>query len=47
MLILGGRYGSIDEETNKSYTHWEYDYAESVGKPRFSIVISDEALDKK
>lgn len=47
LLILGGRYGSIDEETGKSYTHWEYDYAEKAGKPRFAIVINDNALDLK
>lgn len=47
MLILGGRYGSIDEETGKSYTHWEYDYAGEIGKPRFAIVIKEEALEQK
>lgn len=47
MLILGGRYGSIDEETGKSYTHWEYDYAGEIGKPRFAIVITDEAMEEK
>ncbi|MDF9556306.1 DUF4062 domain-containing protein [Bacillus tropicus] len=47
MLILGGRYGSIDEETGKSYTHWEYDYAGELKKPRFAIVIDDQALEGK
>ncbi|MGG0150721.1 DUF4062 domain-containing protein [Bacillus mycoides] len=47
MLILGGRYGSIDEETGKSYTHWEYDFAGELGKPRFSVVITEEALNEK
>ncbi|MEM4994885.1 DUF4062 domain-containing protein [Priestia sp. SB1] len=47
MLILGGRYGSIEKESGKSYTHWEYDYAGESGKPRFSIVISDDALQLK
>jgi len=47
LLILGGRYGSIDEETGKSYTHWEYDYAGKIGKPRFAVVIKEEALKKK
>lgn len=27
MLIVGGRYGSIDEECVKSYTQLEYEYA--------------------
>lgn len=47
ILILGGRYGSIDEETGKSYTHWEYDYAGEVGKERFAIVITEEASRQK
>ncbi|OQR56245.1 DUF4062 domain-containing protein [Bacillus sp. CDB3] len=47
MLILGGRYGSIDKETGKSYTHWEYDYAKELGKPRFAIVIHEKALEQK
>lgn len=47
MLILGGRYGSIDQETGKSYTHWEYDYAGELGIPRFAIVITEEALNEK
>jgi hypothetical protein len=47
MLILGGRYGSIDSESGLSYTHWEYQYAEKAGKPRFALVMSDEMLRKK
>lgn len=47
MLILGGRYGSIDGETEKSYTHWEYDYACEMDKPRFSLVLTDEAINQK
>lgn len=47
LLILGGRYGSIDHSTGKSYTHWEYEYANQIGKPRFSVVISDSSLENK
>jgi hypothetical protein len=47
LLLLGGRYGSLESKTGKSYTHLEYEYAAQQGKPLFSIVISDEALDKK
>lgn len=47
MLILGGRYGSMDDETDKSYTHWEYDYAGELGKRRFAIVIDDKRLNEK
>ncbi|MCT6513217.1 DUF4062 domain-containing protein [Bacillus subtilis] len=47
MLILGGRYGAIEDETGKSYTHWEYDYAGKAGKPRFAVVIKEDALEAK
>jgi len=47
LLILGGRYGSIEKNSGKSYTHLEYEYALSLNKPLFAVVINDEALDKK
>ena len=47
LLILGGRYGSIEKQSNKSYTHLEYEYALNSKKPLFSVVISDKALEKK
>lgn len=47
MLILGGRYGSIEAKTGNSYTHLEYEYAAKSGKPLFSVVISENALEKK
>ncbi|MGM1044842.1 MAG: DUF4062 domain-containing protein [Bacillota bacterium] len=47
MLILGGRYGSIDADTGKSYTHWEYDYAGEQGKRRFAIVVDEKRLTEK
>jgi hypothetical protein len=47
MLILGGRYGSIDSDSGLSYTEMEYDYAVQQQKPLFSVVIKDEALEKK
>lgn len=47
MLILGGRYGSIEPKTQKSYTHIEYDYAVEKGKPFFSVYASDLALSHK
>lgn len=47
MLILGGRYGSVDKETGISYTEMEYDYAVTQKKPLFSVVIEDEALKDK
>ncbi|XUY27849.1 DUF4062 domain-containing protein [Agrobacterium sp. rho-8.1] len=47
MLILGGRYGSIDKDTGLSYTEMEYDYAVEQKKPLFSVVIKEEALEAK
>lgn len=47
LLILGGRYGSIDKISGKSYTHLEFEYALEKGKPLFAIVISEVALDNK
>jgi len=47
VLILGGRYGSIEEESGLSYTELEYNYALETGKPLFSIVISEDYLKDK
>ena len=38
LLILGGRYGSEDDETELSYTEMEYDYAVKSGKPIIAFV---------
>jgi hypothetical protein len=47
MLILGGRYGSIEPNTSLSYTELEYDYAVNSGKPYFAVVIEESALEQK
>jgi hypothetical protein len=47
LLILGGRYGSVEKSSGKSYTQIEYEYAVEKGKPLFACVISDLALDDK
>lgn len=47
MLILGGRYGSIEPESGLSYTELEYNYALQNNKPLFAVVMRDEALDAK
>lgn len=47
MLILGGRYGSIEPESGLSYTELEFNYALETGKPLFSIVIDDDYLNSK
>lgn len=33
VLVIGGKYGSLDPATELSYTEMEFDYAESIGKP--------------
>lgn len=47
LLILGGRYGSIEPSTGKSYVQLEYEYAVKKNKKPFAIVISEEALKKR
>ncbi len=47
MLILGGRYGSIDQESNMSYTELEYRYALSKNIPVFAVVLSESFLTDK
>lgn len=47
MLILGGRYGSVEPESGISYTELEYNYALETNKPLFSVVIKDNALENK
>lgn len=44
LLILGGRYGSIEAASGKSYTQLEYEYALSQKKPLFGCVIKEEAI---
>lgn len=47
LLILGGRYGAIESNTQKSYTQLEYEYAIEKGIPVFAVVIKDGALEAK
>ncbi|MGG3449579.1 DUF4062 domain-containing protein [Domibacillus aminovorans] len=47
LLILGGRYGSIETSSGKSYTHLEYEYAIEKGMPVFATVLSDSWLYSK
>lgn len=44
MLILGGRYGSIEPESGKSYTQLEYEYALKKDMPIFAVVLKDNFL---
>ncbi len=43
ILIIGNRYGSINEDTQKSYTQMEYEYAESKGIPVLVFVLENNA----
>ena len=47
MLILGGRYGSIEPISGKSYIQLEYEYAVEKGKPLFAVVINKDRLEEK
>ena len=47
LLLLGGRYGSVDDLSGKSYTQLEYEYARSQNKPLFVLVIKEDALERK
>jgi len=47
LLLLGGRYGSTDPATAKSYIQLEYEYALQRGKPHFAVVIDQNYLDEK
>lgn len=41
LVILGGRYGSLDASVGKSYTHLEYEYALASGKPTIALLHSN------
>lgn len=47
MLILGGRYGSIEPTSKKSYTQLEYEYAISKDIPVFATILSDSFIKRK
>jgi hypothetical protein len=47
MLILGGRYGSIESKSGKSYTQLEYEYALSKDIPVFAVVLTQTFLTMK
>lgn len=46
-LLMGGRYGSVEDESGKSYTQLEYEYAESKRKPIIVILLSTKMLYQK
>ena len=47
LLIVGGRYGSIEPKSGKSYTQLEYEHALEKGKPLFACVLKESALDAR
>ena len=44
LLVVGGRYGSIDEETGISYTEKEYNYAKAKGLPVLVLIKESSAI---
>lgn len=47
LLILGGRYGNLEPESQLSYTETEYDYAIKQGIPVFSVIFNKSYLYEK
>ena len=47
LLILGGRYGSIEPTSGKSYIQLEYEYAQERRKPFFAVVVDEDYLKKE
>jgi hypothetical protein len=46
-LILGGRYGSIEPNSGRSYVELEYEHARSTGKPMFCCVLEESEIEKR
>jgi hypothetical protein len=44
MLILGCRYGSIEPKSGMSYIEHEYDFALTIEKPIFAVVLDEELI---
>lgn len=47
LLVIGGRYGSIDEDADISYTEKEYNYAKSKGLPVLVLIKEPSAITAK
>ena len=50
ILIIGQRYGSVNEATGRSYTEMEYEYAKEMGVPVLVFALDDSVdlpLEKK
>jgi hypothetical protein len=46
ILLLAGRYGSIDDETKISWTEKEYNYAKAKGLPIIAFIREDGSITK-
>ncbi|MHA6669000.1 DUF4062 domain-containing protein [Homoserinimonas sp. A447] len=44
VLVIGGKYGSIDPTTDLSYTEMEYEFAESIGMPIMAFLHGEPGL---
>ena len=44
LLVIGGRYGTIDEVTGISYTEKEYNYAKTKGLPVLVLIKQSSAI---
>ena len=44
LILLAGRYGSCPPGNERSFTHLEYEYALSVGKPAIALLHSNPEL---
>lgn len=44
VLVIGGKYGSIDPTTELSFTEMEYEFAESIGKPIMAFLHGEPGL---
>src|SRR4029077_10827793 len=47
ILLLGGRYGSVNSATGLSYTELEFDYAKKIMKPIIVMCLTDQYLEQK
>lgn len=47
LLLVGGRYGSVESESGLSYTELEFNYASETGKQTFSVVFDEDYLNEK
>ena len=47
LLVIGGRYGSIDDESGLSYTEKEYNYAKEKSMPVIVLVKDPSEIKEK